>query len=70
MKNDRLAALVTAVSLTFMKSSKPQYCLASRKLNSIWKRKAVKLDDFIVSQFQVSAEQNDVGLGWLYPDWS
>ena len=39
MNKDRLAALVTAVSDTFMKSSGPQYCLASRKLNSIWNRR-------------------------------
>src|SRR5262245_44852863 len=36
MNSDRFAALVTPVGVMFMKSSKPQYCLASRKLNSIW----------------------------------
>jgi hypothetical protein len=39
MNKDRCAAFVTAVSVTFMKSAKPQYCLASRTLNSIWKRR-------------------------------
>ena len=35
MNNERFAALVTPVGVTCMKSSSPQYCLASRKLNSI-----------------------------------
>jgi hypothetical protein len=39
IKNDMLAALVTAVGVTFIKSSKPQNCLASLKLNSIWNLK-------------------------------
>src|SRR3989442_15935286 len=39
MNMARLALLYTGVWLTVMKSSKPQYCLASRKLHSIWKRK-------------------------------
>src|SRR5438132_14155301 len=34
----RFALLYTGVCFTVMKSSKPQYCLASRKLNSNWKR--------------------------------
>jgi len=41
MHNDKCAALVTPVGVTFMKSSKPQYCLASRKLNSIWNRRSI-----------------------------
>jgi hypothetical protein len=35
MNNDRLAALLTPLAVVFMKSSSPQYCLASRKLNSM-----------------------------------
>ncbi len=35
----KFAALLTAVGVIFMKSSSPKCCLASRKLNSIWKRK-------------------------------
>src|SRR6266852_6371176 len=40
MNNDRFAALMTPVGVTFMKASKPPYCLASRKLHSSWKRQA------------------------------
>jgi hypothetical protein len=35
MNNARLRALVSGISLTFMKSSRPQNCLASLKLNSM-----------------------------------
>ena len=65
MNKDKLAALVTAVGLTFMKSSRPQNCLASRKLNSIWNLRAVIIDQILAGQFQIAAEQDDVrpGLG-------
>src|SRR2546429_9825952 len=38
VSHDKFAAFVTPVGVTFMKSSRPQYCLASLKLNSIWNR--------------------------------
>ena len=36
MNREKLAKFPTCVSLTFLKSYSPQYCLASMKSNSLW----------------------------------
>jgi len=57
MNIEKLAALPTCVAPTFMKSSNPQCCLASRKLNSIWKTQLVIGYQQVIIQVQIITEQ-------------
>jgi len=65
MNKARLAALVTAVSETFMKSSKPQNCLASRtpKAELNLEPQAIIVDQRVAGERQVATEQNDMSPG-------
>ena len=65
MNKDKLAALVTAVGLTFMKSSKPQNCFASRtpKAELNLESQRVIIDQIFAGQFEITAKQNDVPPG-------
>lgn len=65
MRKARLTALVTACSETFMKSSSPQYCLASilfgiAEVELNLKAQAVEIDDLLSRKAQIGAEQQDM----------
>jgi len=63
MNKARFAALVTAVSETFLKSSRPQYCLASRSPQAELdlEAQAIIVDQRVIGERQVATEQHDMG---------
>ena len=57
MNNERFAALVTGVCVTFMKASYPSILLGITEVEFYLEAQAVIIDEFLSWQFQVGTKQ-------------